>query len=45
VELKEWIRGMVKTFAIIEVPEEKRVNMRTFCQTKTIDIWVEHYEG
>jgi len=29
VELEDWIRGMKNIFAMIEVPEEKKVNMGT----------------
>ena len=29
-ELEEWINGMEKIFVLIEVSEEKRINIRTF---------------
>jgi len=39
VELEEWIRGMEKIFVVIEVLEEKRVNIRTFYLIREADIW------
>ena len=39
VELEEWIRGMEKIFAIVEVPENKKVNIGTFYLTGEADIW------
>jgi len=38
--LEEWIRGMEKIFTVIEVPEEKRVNIRTYYLTGEADIWL-----
>jgi len=38
VELKEWIRGMKNIFAMFEVPEENRENIRTFYLTGEVDI-------
>jgi len=39
VELEEWIRGMENIFAIVEVPENKKVNIRTFYLAGEVDIW------
>ena len=39
VKLEEWIRGMKNIFTIIEVPEEKRVNIMTFYLTGKAYIW------
>jgi len=30
VELEEWIRGMENIFTVVEIPNEKKVNIRTF---------------
>jgi len=30
VVLEEWIRGMEKIFTVVEVPEEKKINIRTY---------------
>ena len=38
IELEEWIRGMEKVFAIVEVPEGKKGNIRTFYLTSKTDI-------
>jgi len=38
VELEEWIRGMEKIFIIIEVPEEKGVNIGIFYLTREAGI-------
>jgi len=38
-ELEEWIKGMEKIFTTVEVPEEKKVNIRTFYLTGEVDIW------
>jgi len=38
-ELEEWIRGTEKNFIVIEVPEEKKVNIGTFYLTGEVDIW------
>jgi len=37
--LEEWIRGMENIFAVIEVPEEKKVNIMTFYLTEKANIW------
>jgi len=39
VELEEWIRGIEKIFAIVEVPENKKVNIGTFYLAREADIW------
>jgi len=39
VDLEEWIRGMKKIFAVVEVPKDKKVNIGTFYLTKEADIW------
>ena len=39
VELEDWIRGIKKIFAVVEVPEEKKVNIGTFYLTSEADIW------
>jgi len=39
VELEEWIRGMENIFAIVEVPENKKVNIGTFYLAGEVDIW------
>ena len=31
--LEEWIRGMKRIFAIVEVPEDKKMDIRTFYLT------------
>ena len=38
-ELEEWIKNMEKTSTLIEVPEEKRVNIGTFYLTRKADFW------
>jgi len=38
VELEEWIGGMHKSFTVVEVPDEKRVNIVTFHLTEEVDI-------
>jgi len=38
VVLEEWIRGMEKIFTVVEVPEEKKVNIRTYYLTGKADI-------
>jgi len=39
VELEEWIRGMEKIFAVVEVPKNKKVNIGTFYLAGEADIW------
>jgi len=39
VELEEWIRGMENIFAIVEVLENKKVNIGTFYLAKEANIW------
>jgi len=39
VELEEWIRGMEKVFVVVEVPENKKVNIGTFYLIGEADIW------
>ena len=39
VVLEEWVRGMEKIFTMVEAPEGKRVNIRTYCLTGEADIW------
>ena len=39
VVLEEWIRGMEKIFAVVEVPEGKKVNIGTYYLTSEADIW------
>jgi len=39
VELEEWIKGMKKIFIVIEVAEEKKVNIGTFYLTTEANIW------
>ena len=39
VKLEKQIRGIEKIFAIIEVPQEKKVNIWTFNLSRDIDIW------
>jgi len=43
VELKEWIRGMEKIFAVVKVPVYKKVNVGMLYLTGETDILVEHY--
>ena len=38
VELEEWIRGTEKIFMIVEVSEEKKVNIGIFYLTGEVDI-------
>ena len=38
-ELEEWISGMEKIFAVIEVPKEKKVNIGIFYLTREADMW------
>jgi len=38
VELEEWIRGMEKIFPIVEVPDEKNVNIGTLYLILETDI-------
>ena len=38
VELEEWLRGMEKIFTMVEVPEERKVNIRTYCLNGEVDI-------
>jgi len=37
VELEAWIRGIEKIFTSVEVPEHKKVNLRTFCLTEEMN--------
>ena len=37
--LEKWVRGMEKIFTMVEVPEEKKVNMGTYYLTGEADIW------
>ena len=37
-ELEDWIRGMEKIFPVVEVPEVKKVNIRTFYIAGEVDI-------
>jgi len=39
VVLKAWIRGMEKIFIVVEVPEEKKVNIGMYYLTGEADIW------
>jgi len=39
VVLEEWIRDMRKIFAVIEVPEEKKVDIETLYLMREVDIW------
>ena len=36
---KEWIREMEKIFIVVEVPEEKKVNIGMYDLTGEVDIW------
>jgi len=36
--LEEWIKGMEKIFTVVEVPEEKKVNIGTYYFTSEADI-------
>ena len=38
-KLEEWIRGMEKIFTVVEVTNEKKVNVGTFYLTREADIW------
>jgi len=38
-ELEEWIRSIEKIFALIEVPEEKKLTIGTCYPTGEVDIW------
>ena len=38
VELEEWIRGMEKIYTVIEVPNERKVNVGTFYLTREANI-------
>jgi len=37
--MEEWIRGMEKIFTVVEVPEEKKVNVGTYYLIGEVDIW------
>jgi len=39
VVLEEWIRGIEKIFPMVEVPEEKKVNIETYYLNGAADIW------
>jgi len=39
VVLEEWVRGMEKIFTVVQVPEEKKVNLGTYYLTGETDIW------
>jgi len=39
VELEDWIRGMEKIFIVVDVPEEKKVNMGIFYLTGEANNW------
>ena len=39
VVLEEWIRGMEKIFTVVEVPEEKKLNIGTYYLSGEADIW------
>jgi len=41
VKLKEWIRGIEKVVTVVEVPKEKKMNIRTFNLTRDACL-VEH---
>ena len=38
-KLEEWIRGMENIFTVVEVLDEKKVNIRTFYLSGEADIW------
>jgi len=38
VKLDEWIRGIKKIFAVVEVPEETKLNIGTFYLAGEVDI-------
>ena len=37
--LEEWIQGIEEIFTVVEVLEDKKVNIRTFYLTVEADIW------
>jgi len=39
VVLEEWARGMEKIFTVVQVREEKKVNIRMYYLTGEVDIW------
>jgi len=39
VVLEKWVKGMEKIFTVVEVPEEKKVNIETYYLTGEADIW------
>jgi len=39
VGLEEWIQGIEEIFTVVEVLEDKKVNIRTFYLTVEADIW------
>jgi len=39
VPLEEWVRGIEKIFTMVEVPEEKKVNIGTYYLTGEANIW------
>jgi len=45
VELEDWIRGMEKVFAVVEVPEEKKINIGTFYLAGEVDSWWSTVKG
>jgi len=45
VVLKEWVRGMEKIFTVVEVPEEKKINIGTYYLTGEADIWWNTVKG
>jgi len=39
VVLEEWVKGIEKIFTVVEMPEEKKVNIGTYYLTGEADIW------
>jgi len=39
VVLEEWVRGIEKIFIVVEVPEEKKVNIGMYYLNGETDIW------
>jgi len=45
VVLDEWVRGMEKTFTVVEIPEEKKVSIGTYYLTGEANIWCNNVKG
>ena len=41
----KWVRGMEKSFTLLEVPEEKKLDIRTYYLTSEANIWWNTIKG